>query len=96
MKILHVLIIGAVTITMLSCIDTSSAYLSTGPPPDSHMTISSDEHGYAANDTITILGHVDQVLVGQDNRTMQIAVYNPNNSLYKSDQINIDKNDTYL
>ncbi|MDE1765857.1 MAG: cupredoxin domain-containing protein [Thaumarchaeota archaeon] len=96
MKFQYLAMIGVVPITMLSCIDMSSAYLSTGPPPDSHMTISLDEHGYAANDTITILGHVDQVLLGQDNRTMQIAVYNPNNSLYKSDQINIDKNGTYL
>jgi plastocyanin len=95
MKILFILTVGIVTTIVLSNIGVSSAYISTGPPPDSHMTISSDEHGYATNDTVTILGHVDQVLLQQDNNTMQISIYNPNNTLYKSDQIHVGKNGTY-
>ena len=71
-------------------------YESTGPPPDLHMTVYSDEHGYATNDTITIRGHVDQVLLEQNNHTIQIAVYNPDNLLYKSDKIHVNQNGTYL
>ncbi|MDE1767472.1 MAG: hypothetical protein KGI27_14545, partial [Thaumarchaeota archaeon] len=96
MKALYIIIIGLMTTIILSCIGTSFAYVSTGPPPELHMTISSDEHGYATNDTITILGHVDDVLLEQDNHTMQVAVYTPTDSLYKSGQIHVDKNGTYL
>ncbi len=96
MKILFILTIGIVTTIVLSNNGASSAYLSPGPPPDSHMTISSGEHGYDTNDTVTILGHVDQVLLQQDNHTMQVAVYNPNGILYKSGQIHVGKNGTYL
>ncbi|HJT10329.1 MAG TPA: hypothetical protein VJ771_06040 [Candidatus Nitrosotalea sp.] len=88
--------ISIIAVMILSVTGISFAqYAPTGPPPDLHMTIYLDEHGYSSNDTITILGHVDQVLLEQDNHTMQIAIYNPNNLLYKSDQIHVSQNGTY-
>ncbi|MGI0102644.1 MAG: hypothetical protein ACREA7_08640 [Nitrosotalea sp.] len=93
MKILY---LAMIVVMALSGTNTSFAqYVSTGPPHDLHMTIYSNEHGYATNDTVTILGHVDKVLLKQDNYTMQIAVYNPDNTLYKSGQIHVNQNGTY-
>jgi plastocyanin len=70
-------------------------YLNPGPPPVMHMTINSQSNRYAANDTITISGRIDQVLLDQDHYKAQIEIYNPNNILYKSDQIDVNKNGTY-
>jgi plastocyanin len=70
-------------------------YANPGPPPVLHMTVNSSSNRYAVNDTITISGHVDQVLLDQNRYRAQIEIYNPNNILYKSDQIIINKNGTY-
>jgi plastocyanin len=70
-------------------------YANPGPPPVIHMTENSQSNRYAANDTITIFGQIDQVLLDQDHYKAQIEIYNPNNVLYKSDQINVNKNGTY-
>ncbi|MDE1763904.1 MAG: hypothetical protein KGH88_06635 [Thaumarchaeota archaeon] len=70
-------------------------YANPGPPPIIHMTENPQSNRYATNDTITIFGHVDQVLLDQDHYKAQIEIYNPNNVLYKSDQINVNQNGTY-
>ncbi len=70
-------------------------YANPGPPPVLHVTENSQSNRYAANDTITIFGQIDQVLLDEDNYKAQIEIYNPNNVLYKSDQINVNKNGTY-
>ncbi len=70
-------------------------YANPGPPPVLHMTENSQSNRYATNDTITIFGQIDQVLLDQDHYKAQIEIYNPNNVLYKSDQINVNQNGTY-
>jgi plastocyanin len=70
-------------------------YANPGPPPVLHITENSQSNRYAANDTITIFGQIDQVLLDQDHYKAQIEIYNPNNVLYKSDQININQDGTY-
>lgn len=64
-------------------------------PPELHMTIGLDSNRYATNDTVTVSGHVDQVLLDQDSGKIQVEVDNPNGTLYKSDQVIVNQNGTY-
>lgn len=64
-------------------------------PPVLHMTVNSQSNRYATGDTITILGHVDQVLLDQDHNVIKVEISNPNDILYKSDKINVNQNGTY-
>ncbi|CUR51375.1 Putative blue (Type 1) copper containing protein [Nitrosotalea devaniterrae] len=64
-------------------------------PPVLHMTVNAQSNRYATDDTVTIFGHVDQVLLDQDNDVIQVEIYNPNNVLYKSNKINVSQNGTY-
>ena len=103
MKTLHLVMIS-LGIAMIG-INLSNAYAPCliGPngtqqcvgPPELHMTIGPDNNRYATNDTITVSGHVDQILLNQNHNKIQIEVYNPNNILFKSDQVVVDKNGTY-
>ncbi len=70
-------------------------YANPGPPPVLHMTENSQSNRYAGNDTITIFGQIDKVLLDHNQYKAQIEIYNPNNVLYKSDQINVNQNGTY-
>lgn len=64
-------------------------------PPVLHMTINADSNRYASNDTVTIFGKIDQVLLDQDHYMAKIEIYDTNNILYKSDQIEVNQNGTY-
>ncbi|HEX5358870.1 MAG TPA: hypothetical protein VFW99_03030 [Candidatus Nitrosotalea sp.] len=77
-----------------ACITVNGTQQCAGPP-EIHMTIGLDSNRYATNDTITVSGHVDQILLNQNHNKIQIEVYNPNNILYRSDQVIVDKNGTY-
>ncbi|GEM_PF-5227130 len=57
-----------------------------GGPPQIHMTITHDSFAYAENDTVTILGKVDQYILSNYGRHLSIKIYNPQMMLYRSDQ----------
>lgn len=78
-----------------ACVIGPNGTLNCAGPPELHMTIGLDNNRYATNDTIIISGHVDQVLLDQDKNKIQVEIYNPNDTLYKSDQIVVNQNGTY-
>lgn len=103
MKIISIVIIIISAFGILFFVNPAYAPCVMGPngtqdcagPPELHMTIGPDSNRYATNDTIIISGHVDQVLLDQDKNKIQVEIYNPNNTLYKSDQIIVNQNGTY-
>ncbi|MDH2908292.1 MAG: hypothetical protein PXX83_09395 [Candidatus Nitrosotalea sp.] len=105
MKILHLFILlslgifailGIYSNAYATCVfDKNGLPTSCAGPPVLHMTENSQSNRYATNDTITIFGQIDKVLLDQDNYKAQIEIYNPDNILYKSDQISVNQNGTY-
>lgn len=74
------------------------SYNAYGQGPAILITAKTDKIKYSDGDTITISGHIDDLLLKQSSSpAVLVQVYNPNHVLYLSKSVDVNKNDgTYL